>query len=160
MSMQSLRYFFSADHDRVGGLFRNWQEKKKANSPDAYDSFRKFLVSQLQHMDLEEKLIFPLFEQQIGNTNTGLIQELHQDHIEIQRTIDNIHNVLRRAESTEAAEVLLSEMLEAHHEKEEDIFYPILDQWIDEQERNRIFTRIQEVAQNSGAQTCCESGSE
>ncbi len=146
MNNQSIRQYYSDDHDRLDGLFRRFQELKRADTPSAKQLFAQFKAGLERHIVWEEEILFPLFEARTGMCGCGPTAVMRLEHQQIKQHLAEIARRLGRDElAIESEEDALLGVLGMHNEKEENILYPIIDQVVTEQERDEVFARMEQT---------------
>jgi len=157
MSGKTISDYFAKDHDRLDGLFKQFQKYRKVDLTKAKPFFRDFKQGLERHIVWEEELLFPLFEVKTGIKDSGPIACMRLEHTEIKEALLKIHaKVARQDPATEAEEVALLSVLSGHNEKEESVLYPLLDRALDLIEKDRIFKNIQNSPDPSSHACCCE----
>lgn len=127
--MDTICDYLLLDHKRCDDYFiraenhisqHNWQEG------DA--SFRLFHDALKQHLRMEEKVLFPAFEQAIRNSE-GPLGMLRMEHGQIRGMVSRMSDAVARQDTVEFlihSETFLL-LLQQHSMKEEEILYPLLD---------------------------------
>ncbi len=124
---------FGADHDRLDELFAGFQSLKRRDPAAAKEKFKAFLKGLTRHIVWEEDVLFPLFEERTGMTDSGPTAVMRQEHRRIKGHLDAIHDKVRVGDpDSDAAEKALLELLSAHNMKEESILYPAIDAGLDQ----------------------------
>ncbi len=156
MKTQTITSFFAEDHDRLDKLFAQWQAQKHVDFPVAKNAFREFLMGLRRHIDWEEKILFPVFDQKTGLSGNGPTAVMREEHREIKRVLENMHEFVRGGDiHTDRLEGALLAVLKEHNMKEENILYPALDSMTDDEERRKIFTEIERISESDGSSACC-----
>lgn len=154
MTQENISRFFEADHDRLDGLFKNFQKNKRTNFPEARESFKNFKRGLERHIVWEEEILFPLFEAKTGITQGGPTAVMRLEHREIKETLGQIHEKVRgQNPETEAEEGRLLGVLEEHNHKEEHILYPMIDELASEEDRRRVFQKMESYPEEEVG--CC-----
>ncbi|WP_181373212.1 hemerythrin domain-containing protein [Massilia glaciei] len=127
--METLSSYMADDHHHCDALMRRasgcvlhgqWSQAR-----DAAAAFQNALE---RHLLIEERILFPAFEQAIGRapSPTGVMRA---EHLRIravaQRMVDSVHALDRDAFDTHAEVLLL--VLHQHGEKEEGLVYPMIE---------------------------------
>lgn len=102
------------------------RENRWADCAAAFGRFRHSIES---HLDAEEQIIFPAFEQRSGMFG-GPTQVMRSEHTQMRgllRQMDEAVQAKDRDGYTGAAETLLV-LMQQHNMKEENILYPMCDQ--------------------------------
>jgi len=155
MESESITRYYEADHDRLDGLFRNFQASKRSNFQKAKDSFREFKIGLQRHILWEEHILFPLFEEKTLMKGTGPTEVMRREHIQIKDLLEAIHHKVQAQDSeSDQEEEALLEVLGAHNQKEEHILYPAIDRLLSPDERKHVFHRMEGVT-GEELGTCC-----
>ena len=134
--------FFTVDHNRLDLLFIAFQQYKQENPTLARDFFDTFKQGLLQHIDWEENLLFPEFEQATGMTAGGPTFVMREEHVEIRQILQQIEQRLDDKQDTSPFELMLEQLMEDHNEKEEHILYPNSDRAIPLERINHILLKL------------------
>ena len=114
------------------------QDAKKAK-----EYFGKFKHGLERHIEWEESILFPLFEEKTGMKDQGPTAVMRHEHTQIKQYFQAIHeNILKDDFNTYQEEDSLLETLQAHNQKEEGILYPAIDRIASEEEQNLIFIQM------------------
>ncbi|MBI4615728.1 MAG: DUF2249 domain-containing protein [Planctomycetes bacterium] len=146
---RSVSDFLGTDHRRLDAIAVEVDCLVHAGYfAEAQRRFAEFRCGLDRHIEEEEKVLFPLFEERTGSAD-GPTAVMRDEHVRIRRgmgqTATAIHDMDREgyAESTRA----LRELLEEHNRKEEMILYPMTDRLAGgERERDDIVRRMQAMA--------------
>ncbi len=155
MEKQSIETYYEADHDRLDGLFKQFQASKRSDFVRAKDCFRQFKIGLQRHIVWEEEILFPIFERETGMKEGGPTGVMRSEHRQIRGFLEAIHRKVQHQDpESDAEESDLLEVLGSHNQKEEQILYPMIDRLLGHQERQEIFTRMKKV---SGEElgSCC-----
>ncbi len=127
--------FMSQDHDRLDGLFSEFQATKRSDLSHAKQCFREFNGGLQRHIVWEEEVLFPLFERQTGMQDHGPTAVMRAEHRRIHHALDQIHERIAKGDTpNDALEEELIALLAPHNQKEESILYPWIDQSLSEQQ--------------------------
>lgn len=130
--MEKITTHFAADHDRLDALFTEFQALKRKDPAAAKEKFKGFLKGLTRHIVWEEDVLFPLFEQKTGMSDSGPTAVMRMEHRQIKGHLDAIHDKVRVADpDSDASEKALLEVLKDHNMKEEQILYPAIDMGLD-----------------------------
>lgn len=136
--------FFTADHARLDMLFEQYRQKRAENPKPAGRYFTAFAEGLKRHIDWEERLLFPVFEQQTGHRDTGPTAVMRYEHQLIVDVLDGLDKALKdNGGDLDEMERRLAELLEAHNQKEEHMLYPMIDQLLSGEMAADIFTEIE-----------------
>ncbi len=141
--MQSVKDFMEADHDRLDGIFTDFQQTKEKDMQTAKELFEKFKAGLERHIYWEEEILFPVFEEKTGQKNQGPTFVMRQEHTQIRGYLNQIKNKLENGNiETEYEEKGMLNVLKIHNEKEEKILYPWIDQTFTEQDIKNFFDQV------------------
>lgn len=130
--MESVSHYFAADHDRLDGLFAQYQALKRTDHAAAKESFKGFLQGLTRHIVWEEEVLFPLFEEKTGMKDFGPTAVMRAEHRQIKSHLDALHDKVRAADpDSDAAAAALLAVLGEHNMKEEHMLYPAIDGSLD-----------------------------
>jgi iron-sulfur cluster repair protein YtfE (RIC family) len=159
MNEQSIKIYFEADHDRLDGLFKKFQELKRTEFEKAKESFKEFKSGLQRHIIWEEEILFPLFERKTGSTS-GPTQVMRMEHRQIREYLESIHkkvldqSALGGPDSDQEEQMLLA-VLSAHNQKEENILYPAIDRLLSDTEKAYVFNAMKNIPEER-YQFCCK----
>lgn len=159
MTMTSVKRYFEADHDRLDGLFTEFQGLKRIDPAEAKLKFKAFITGLSRHIVWEEEILFPLFEKRTGMTNSGPTEVMRQEHLMIKRHLDAIHDKVRVADpESDLEENALLDVLKAHNMKEEQILYPAIDSGLDAAAAAEVKAAMDAVPEERYAVCCGGAG--
>ena len=127
-------------------------EAEKAASEGDWNATRqahqKFCESMEKHFAMEEKVLFPDFEQAQGS-DMGPTQLMRYEHEQMRGLMDSIQQALDAENKDEflgEGETLLM-FMQQHNSKEEMMLYPMADQLLAPQ-GEQVISRMQAIADN------------
>ncbi len=130
-----------ADHDRLDALFKHFQEQKEQQE-EAKGSFHLFMRGLLRHIDWEEGILFPLFEERTGMA-MGPTEVMRTEHASIKSTLKHIWRMLGENNfDTGHHEAKLLGVLSPHNLKEEQILYPMIDRALSPKEMAKTLGKL------------------
>ncbi|MBI2067740.1 MAG: hemerythrin domain-containing protein [Deltaproteobacteria bacterium] len=143
----TVKGYFEADHDRLGSLFKTFQELKRKNFTEAKRAFVEFKFGLQRHIIWEEDILFPLFERKSGvNPKTGPTSVMRAEHRQIHEALDAIHaQVAKGSPETDSEEAMLLSVLSQHNLKEEKILYPAMDHLMSAGEIAEVYRQMEKV---------------
>lgn len=141
---ESLDDFLTDDHNRLDELIATFQERKDDNPLDAARFLAEFTAGLLRHLDWEEMILFPLFEQKTAQT--ALTDTLRAEHEEIRAWLTALNEKVEvgDADCDHEAAMLVNE-LGAHNGREEQALYPRLDKLLSDAEKQAAFKRMSAI---------------
>lgn len=116
---------------------------KRVDFAKAKQAFREFKFGLQRHIIAEETILFPLFEDKSGLTDT-----LRSEHEEIRERVAVLDEKIRQNDADSAHEVdrLVNE-LGGHNAREEHPLYPQLDKLLSAAEKQDAFAAMSAVPQ-------------
>ena len=158
MTSPTIRAYFEQDHDRLDELFRIFQTMKRTEFSKAKGAFKDFKFGLQRHIVWEEEILFPLWEQQTGMTESGPTVVMRAEHRQIGAVLEAIHKKVQEQDpESDAEEEQLLSLLGAHNMKEERILYPAIDQAVSDADRESVYRRIKELPEERYRVCCGES---
>lgn len=122
--------YLEGDHQRLDAIVVEVRGLVRTHSfPDARARFAEFACGLGRHIDLEEQVLFPMFEQMTGMADDGPTFVMRGEHVEIRRLMHEAAGALQAADAARAEDSLnsLVDTLAAHNLKEERVLYPMTD---------------------------------
>lgn len=148
MATQSLNEFLTDDHNRLDELLGGFQERKTGNLTEAATFLVRFTAALQRHLLWEETVLFPLYEQKVGQS--GLTDTLRAEHEEIREWLAALNKRVKEsnAESDHEVEMLVNE-LGGHNAREEYALYPQLDKLLNEAEKQAAFEAMSAIPEGT-----------
>jgi len=140
--------FFQTDHRRLDAIVERFRDAvDRSEWEDASRDFAEFCLGLRRHIQAEEEILFPLFEQKTGMVDAGPTFVMKMEHKDIKEFLDKITEVTEGKDAGAALESLnhLINILTDHNMKEEHILYPESDGFITEGERAQVIKKTQAV---------------
>jgi hemerythrin-like domain-containing protein len=131
MAMESINDCMTRDHAACdASLERAADAAHSADWPALQREAGAFLAHIARHIELEEDLLFPAFEQSTGMSSGGPTETMRSEHVQMQPLFAQMRDA---ATAKDAAGYLgaaqaMQEILQLHNMKEEQMMYPMLDQ--------------------------------
>ena len=134
-SPETVTGLLGADHDRLDGLLQQTYDAVERDPEQARNSFKQFADGLNRHIEVEDDVLFPAFEQKTGMHGQGPTAVMRNEHREIESYLERIEEGLTPL-TPEAAAVRgeidgLRALLGDHNVREENILYPACDQMLD-----------------------------
>ncbi|HEY9165254.1 MAG TPA: hemerythrin domain-containing protein [Candidatus Kryptonia bacterium] len=132
-----LTALFELDHKRIDMNISYVIDPVRSGGKirEHYSSFRKQL---LKHIELEETVLFPAFEESTKTGGAGPVQVMIQEHKVIVSLISDPPDQMKESEITATTKSLISRLV-VHNKKEEMILYPMISGKLTGTERGEIF---------------------
>ncbi|HIH13739.1 MAG TPA: hemerythrin domain-containing protein [Nanoarchaeota archaeon] len=140
--MQTIFDFMSADHDRLDGLFKEFQKASHSGPAEAKKLFSEFSFGLKRHIVWEEEILFPLFEERTGMKDGGPTEAMRFEHLQIKSFLKEIDGRISLVQDSTGAEQELLRILGDHNMKEEHILYPSIDESLGEKEIKAVLEKI------------------
>lgn len=131
--------YMSHDHDRLDAIFEEFCRESDAGK--ARELFLQFDTGLRAHIDWEEEILFPPFEDRSGMRNTGPTAVMRIEHQQIKQYLQTISETIGENDPGESVNALIN-LLTAHNKKEENILYPWMDQTLSEVESLALLDQI------------------
>lgn len=135
----------TADHRRSEELFGAAVQRAAGGDWDGcrerFDAFRAVLQ---RHMDIEEQILFPAFEETTGIT-AGPTRVMRREHEQMLRELDRMSAALaaRDAAGFSNSAKSFAELMAGHSAKEENVLYPMCDQALPEGETKKLQAMVE-----------------
>jgi hemerythrin-like domain-containing protein len=136
--------YLTAEHHRLTALFdRARSLVDKGVLAQAAAVFQAFAQTKRRHMRLEERWLFPSFEERTGSS-TGLTALLRDEHRRLERILEEASAALERgrADDFRALCLRLTLIVEDHTFHEEAQLYPVIEEILSPHERDVCLRRM------------------
>ncbi|HLZ33903.1 MAG TPA: hemerythrin domain-containing protein [Nitrospira sp.] len=154
-AQDTISSFFEQDHDRLDALFQSFQTLKRHDFAKAKEAFREFKFGLQRHIVWEEDLLFPLWEEKTGMSESGPTCVMRNEHRLIGEQLEAIHDkVAEQNPDSDQEEAALQNLLGSHNMKEERVLYPSIDQVLSEEERQTVFRNMKDIPEER-YRVCC-----
>ncbi len=124
--------YLSEDHRRLDAILSEalLLTEQPATVADAARRFGQFRSGLLRHIEIEEQILFPAFEEATGMSGGGPTMVMRMEHKSIRELLDRIDGALARGEGSEASWGIeeLVDLMGGHNGKEEHVLYPMSDE--------------------------------
>ena len=153
--MKPITDFMEQDHDRLDGLFKDFQSAKAGDLAKAKELFSEFKRSLQRHIVWEEEILFPRFESRTGMGDGGPTAVMRMEHRRIKELLEEIHGRVAAVNTdTGEYEHELKDVLLAHNTKEEAVLYPAIDRCVSENEAAGMVAAMQALPAERYAHCC------
>jgi iron-sulfur cluster repair protein YtfE (RIC family) len=152
---KTITEFFEQDHDRLDELFKTFQQSKRSDFPKAKEAFKEFKFGLQRHIVWEEDLLFPIWEQKTGMSDSGPTPVMRNEHRQIGQQLEAIHQkVVNQSPDSDQEEQALLDLLGSHNRKEERALYPAIDKVTSAEERQAVFQNMDSIPEER-YKLCC-----
>ncbi|MBX3590424.1 MAG: hemerythrin domain-containing protein [Burkholderiaceae bacterium] len=128
--MESITAWMQQDHVLIDGILERATAAAQAGDFAALEREAALFLQRLErHIDMEENLLFPAFEERTGMTAAGPSVQMRAEHEQMQGIFLQMRAAVAAKDGAgyrRASQALL-EVLVPHNLKEEQMMYPMLD---------------------------------
>ncbi len=128
--MKTIQELLTKDHQVCDQLFADAESAvAKSDLAAGRDAFARFRAAMERHVDAEERLLFPVFEERTGE-RLGPTEVMRREHKMMRDVIANMDAALAQQQGQRylgLSETLLV-LIQQHNVKEESVLYPMIDQ--------------------------------
>lgn len=130
------------DHERLMEMFNDFKATARFDSETAARIFSRFEKEFRKHMNVEEKLISTVFKKSTGEKENLLpiSDSLRLEHERLLLKMAGIAAALKKNDVPDSNGFFL--MLRHHKNIEDRLFYPKLDEILEEREKNSVIDMI------------------
>ena len=147
--MNEISDFMEADHSRLNTIFTNFRKIRDQNLEKSKVLFSEFSSDLRRHILWEEEIIFVLIGDKVkikkGTSAGKTLSMLSMQHTQIIEFLDQINNSLRQGKIEIEFETWLLEILSQHNDLEESIVYPLIDEVLNENEKEVVFQKMKNI---------------
>jgi regulator of cell morphogenesis and NO signaling len=152
---KTITEFYEKDHYQLDELFKTFQKLKRSDFLKAKEAFEEFKFGLQRHIVWEEDLLFPIWEQKTGMSDSGPTPIMRNEHRQIGQQLEAIHQkVADQNPDSDQEEQALLDILGSHNRKEERALYPAIDQVAGAEEREIIFRNMKNIPEER-YKLCC-----
>jgi iron-sulfur cluster repair protein YtfE (RIC family) len=137
---KTITEFFEQDHDRLDELFKTFQQSKRSDFPKAKEAFKEFKFGLQRHIVWEEDLLFPIWEQKTGMSDSGPTPVMRNEHRQIGQQLEAIH------------QKVVNQSPDSDHE--EQALYPAIEKVTSAEERQAVFQNMDSIPEE-WYKLCC-----
>ena len=127
--MSTISHYLSEEHRECDAMLARAEEAVHSKSDDALTLTQTFVDELFAHLDKEEKVMFPAFEEATGMT-TGPTNMMRQEHMQMRGLASGLVEAVQNSDTkryfglTETLMILIQQ----HNMKEEQMLYRMADQ--------------------------------
>lgn len=133
------------DHRKIEELLDELEEKSKDKDFDELNYvFNEFEWTLEKHVFTEEKAVFTCYNPVDVSEGYKMLPKLTEHHNYILNKLEIWRDNIRKRKPLQDV-YSFKEFLKDHREFEEEEFYPRLDKELDEKQKNRLISKINEI---------------
>lgn len=129
--MESISSYMQQDHVVIDGIAERAVAAAEARDWAALArDGAEFLRRLRQHIEVEEKALFPAFEERTGMSAGGPSVQMREEHVQMQPILAQMQAAVAAQDGAgyQRATKALLDILVPHNQKEEQMMYPMLDE--------------------------------
>lgn len=129
--METISTYMQDDHVLIDGISERAVAAAAARDWTAFArEGTEFLQRLRQHIKMEERILFPAYEQRTGMGAGGPSVQMREEHEQMQPILAQIEAALTARDATgyQLSTKALFDILVPHNQKEEQMMYPMLDE--------------------------------
>lgn len=129
--METISSYMQQDHVFIDGIAERAAAAAAARDWDGFArEGTEFLQRLRQHIQVEERLLFPAFEEGTGMTAGGPSVQMRVEHEQMAPILQQMDAALAARDATgfQLSTKALFDILVPHNQKEEQMMYPMLDE--------------------------------
>ncbi len=127
--MNTISSFLTSDHRACDNEFANLENTVASQDwEESKNQFDKFSADLLHHFDMEEKVMFPVFEEVTGMSQ-GPTMVMRMEHSQMRNILDDLKTDIEKKDKNHFFGVSESLMMlmQQHNMKEEQMLYAMAD---------------------------------
>ena len=127
--METISSFLTSDHRACDEEFANLENTVASeNWEESQKQLEKFSLDLLHHFDMEEKVMFPVFEEVTGMTQ-GPTMIMRMEHAQMRAILEDLKSDIEKKDKNHFFGVSESLMMlmQQHNMKEEQMLYKMAD---------------------------------
>lgn len=137
--------YLAWDHDRLDTIMEKATKLAQTGVwAEAQALAGEFKEGLFRHIEIEEQILFPAFEEKTGMRDMGPTAVMRMEHKDIKESVNDIVQGVadKRLDEFERAKATLLGVLVEHNMKEEQILYPGVDRMLDEKAREKLLEAL------------------
>ncbi|MCC7287577.1 MAG: hemerythrin domain-containing protein [Burkholderiaceae bacterium] len=134
--MTSITDTMQHDHVLIDGYAERAAAAAETSAwPELEREGGEFLRRLRRHIEMEEGVLFPAFEERTGMVQAGPSAQMRMEHTQMQPILEQMQAAISAHDGAgyRRASQALFEILLPHNQKEEQMMYPMLDQAVGDQ---------------------------
>lgn len=146
--METITEYMMQDHVLIDGIFERAGSAAAAQDFAALEREAELFLQRIgRHIDIEETLLFPAFEERTGMSAGGPSAQMRVEHQQMDEVFGRMREALgkRDAGAYQRAAQALLEILVPHNLKEEQMMYPMIEQAVGD-EASSLLAEVRRMA--------------
>lgn len=146
---ETISIYMEQDHDLIDGIGERAVAAAAAGDGPALErDGAEFLRRLRRHIEMEEDVLFPAFEQRTGMAAGGPSVQMREEHVQMQPILAQMQAAVsgRDGPGYQRAAQALLEILVPHNQKEEQMMYPMLDEAVGADDRQALLADVKAMA--------------
>jgi hemerythrin-like domain-containing protein len=127
--MNNIKEYLTNDHRKCDEIFAQMEEKASSSLLNAKEITEQFIADMEHHFQLEERIVFPEFEEKTGMLN-GPTEMMRQEHSQMRNLMQQFLEAITNDDKDKffgLSETLMI-LLQQHNMKEEQMLYSMVQQ--------------------------------
>jgi len=128
--METITGYMQRDHEEIDRILERAHAAARAGDATTLArSAHEFAERLERHIEMEEQVLFPAFEERTGMASAGPSVQMREEHVQMQEIVRQLRSTaaVHDAAGFQRAAQALVEVLVPHNAKEEQMMYPMLD---------------------------------
>ncbi len=146
--MQLINDYMTRHHKECDAVLARAEEAAAASDWAALERDAGTFLREIEgHIEVEETLLFPAFEERTGMTGGGPTATMRMEHEQMHGMFTQMRAAIQARDAQQylgASETLLT-LLQQHNMKEESMMYPMLDQALGDDARS-LLAQVESIA--------------
>ena len=138
---RTISEYLAWDHDRLDAIMEFCTRLAEENRfEEALGHMGEFKEGLFRHIEIEEQILFPAFEEKTGMRDVGPTAVMRMEHKDIKDAVNDIVKACeeKRLDEFERGKATLLGVLVEHNMKEEQILYPGTDRMLENGAREKL----------------------
>ncbi len=146
----ALGHALEADHARLDEIWDQGMRLWGTDPARATALFREFTSGLLRHIQVEEGMVFPFYEEHTGRREHHLLELLREEHVQIRDALERFMGHVEAGDKElEEPSTVLRNVLWAHNTREEGQLYPWFGPEVSEGEAAELHRTISTMLSSS-----------
>ncbi|MDD5086148.1 MAG: hemerythrin domain-containing protein [Candidatus Nanoarchaeia archaeon] len=130
-------------HYNVENIITEFNEKQKNDGKSVFEVFQRMKWELEKHFFLEENAIFIFYDPK-SKEDSRIVNHILVEHETMLKKLNEIEKKLKNNETVDISK--FTKRLIQHKELEDNVFYPMLDNQLDEKQKLQITEKIKKLS--------------